>query len=237
MHGEHHHHSDQPFEGGRPSRTNRRSGRRAQRATGGGRRHGNEADMDGPRHPSRGGGDTPPEPQLAEIRRTAFHAARRAGASVDDAEDAAQEVTTRLCLCWSQPHIADARRRSPDYWRGYVAKSARNAYLDQLRSTDRRRARESQVGSDDVRPPTEPRPGVQKAPPPDCPELTSFHARLNLLDLAQTHLVGRQREIILLTYDEGLSTTEIATRLGLGERTVRDHRHKGLARLRTAMEP
>lgn len=44
-------------------------------------------------------------------------------------------------------------------------------------------------------------------------------------------LTGRQKEIIMLYYYEGLSQREIASRLGIAESTVSRTKHRGLRRL------
>jgi RNA polymerase sigma factor (sigma-70 family) len=182
--------------------------------------------------------DSRPTPQQAgEIWTMARLGARSAGARGPDLDDVAQTVAERLTAKWGDDHVVRARSRGPIAWRAYVRVAARNAYRDLLRREGRLKARERRVfyGVDGGLLPE--RPGTVRAVTVAPSALDEFEARWSLLELIDQELEGRQREVLALRFIDGLTTQEIAERLGLSIRTVNQAKRAGIARLRSLHLP
>jgi RNA polymerase sigma-70 factor (ECF subfamily) len=132
--------------------------------------------------------------------------------SAQDGEDVVQEVFVRLVD--RQARLLrnhDPARSSLATWLGLIARSAAIDHLRRRRSESRSDA----AGKD--RTPREP----DSAPGTEMPE------RL---------LSPRQRLVLRLLFDEGLSVAETARFLGVEPQTVRSTKHKAVERLRRHLD-
>ncbi|MEM9135284.1 MAG: sigma-70 family RNA polymerase sigma factor [Actinomycetota bacterium] len=174
--------------------------------------------------------------ECRRILDTARSAAAMAGASADTADEIAQRVAYNLHRKWDSDHVRRARGKGEQYWLNYIRRSAINAYRDLLRSEQRREKRERRANFDDG-PPPEPRPGVQRHQDHEPSAIDELLGRMHLVDLVHELLRGRQLQVALLHLVDGLSVTEIAERLGIHPRSVREHRTKGLTKLKEHLAP
>lgn len=166
----------------------------------------------------------------------ARRAAAMAGASPDTADEIAQRVAYNLHRKWTSDHVQEARGKGEHYWVNYIRRSSINAYRDYLRSEERRDKRERRANLDEG-PPPEPRPGVQRPQDHGPDPIDEWLGRLYLVDLIHELLRGRQLEVVSLSLIDGFSVAEIAERLGIHPRSVREHRTKGLTKLREHLAP
>lgn len=134
----------------------------------------------------------------------AYRVAYRLLGQRDDAEEVAQETLARAYARW---------RRVARYDEPWVARVASNLAIDTWR---RRR-------------PSGPLP-VDGAGPGDVAVLVSErHALVQSLD----RLSRRQREVVVLRYLADLPETDVAAALKTSVGSVKQHCHRGLARLRS----
>ncbi len=179
-----------------------------------------------------------PHDECRDILDVARRTAALAGASPDTADEIAQRVAVNIHRKWGTDHVQRARAKGRPYWLNYIRRSAINAYRDYLRSEQRREKRERRANLDDG-PPPEPRPGVQRHQDHGPSAIDELLGRMYLVDLIDQLLRGRQLEVAVLHLVDGLSVAEIAERLGLHPRSVREHRTNALAKLKLhlASEP
>lgn len=76
---------------------------------------------------------------------------------------------------------------------------------------------------------------LDEAPAPASPAPDADEPPTAALDLPVDLLTPRQRLVLQLLFDEGLSVAEAADVLGVGAQTVRSTKHKALQRLRAAL--
>lgn len=179
----------------------------------------------------------PNRDELVEILRVARSAALRAGAPYEMADDAAQIVADRMARGWRTDHVRRAHRAGTRAWRAYVRRAGVNAVKDLRRSESRRRIREETAIRGWMGDPLPDRPGTRHQTIEQPCRITQYLARLEVIETVEEHLIGRQREVMLLTLVEGLTPTEVAERLDITPRVVRDHRLKAAAKLRRALRP
>lgn len=131
------------------------------------------------------------------------------------AEDLVQDVFMEV---WRRAHAFDSSRGSVRTW---LLVRLRSRALDRLRSARHRR----EVTVDDVGP-------KEAAPTTEDPELSPDRALVR--EVVQT-LPEEQRTVIELSYFQGLSSSEIAERMGSPLGTVKSRTAAALGKLRAAM--
>lgn len=134
-----------------------------------------------------------------------------------EAEDLLQEVFLQV---WRQASAYDPERGSPEAW---LLTIARSRGIDKLRSM--RRSDERIRPTEDVRP--TPDVGVASGADPSEARVTVGGVLASLPDA--------QRRVLELAYFEGLTLSEIATRLGEPLGTVKTRMRTGLERMRGAL--
>lgn len=145
---------------------------------------------------------------------------RRRMGSEEDASDAAQEVFLRLARRPGAREAAEGRERA------YLFTAARNLLID------RHRRRESR-GADAVVPLAE----ADAVPAPDDTEQQVIvHETTEVLRHGLSSLKRRDREVFVLHRFGNLGYRQIATRLGISERTVERRMSRALVHLRRALE-
>lgn len=131
------------------------------------------------------------------------------------AEDLVQDVFMEV---WRRAHAFDSSRGSVRTW---LLVRLRSRALDRLRSARHRR----EVTVDDVSP-------KEAAPSAEDPELSPDRALVR--EVIKT-LPDEQRLVIELSYFQGLSSSEIAERMGSPLGTVKSRTAAALGKLRAAM--
>ena len=126
------------------------------------------------------------------------------------ADDLLQTALTKLYVAWPRVH----RNGSEE---AYVRRILVRASIDESRRPWRRER------------PTETLPD-RPAPEVDPDDRSALLAALHSLP-------AQQRATVLLRHWLGLSVTETAAELGISEGTVKSHTSRGLAALRTVLEP
>jgi len=123
----------------------------------------------------------------------------------------ARDIVTDACL------TAFRSKTWPDVTnhRAYLYRSVLNQARSHHRSTLRRRARETRAAAPEAQPPVEVDVDVLAA--------------VNKLSV-------QQRAAVVLTYWEDLSPTEVSTRLGISEGTVKRHLARARARLKELLD-
>ncbi len=136
-----------------------------------------------------------------------------------EAEEILQEV---FLQAWRQADRYEAGRSTP---RGWLLVLARSRALDHLRSREARQRREAEVSAED--PHREERPlGTEGL------EADERRAQVSsALDL----LPAEQRRCIELAFFEGLTQTQIASRLSAPLGTVKSRIHLGMSKLRQVL--
>jgi RNA polymerase sigma-70 factor (ECF subfamily) len=130
------------------------------------------------------------------------------------AQDVAQEAVARA--------LARAHElREPEKAVAFVLGIARHIITDHIRAKKR-----VEVGVDDV--------DIYE-PHPDALAVLLADEQRDQLRAALTHLSTDDREVLRLSYDEGLGPAEIATRLNQPYTAVRKRKSRALERLRTLM--
>jgi RNA polymerase sigma-70 factor, ECF subfamily len=133
------------------------------------------------------------------------------------AEDLVHDVFMEV---WRNASRYDRSRGSVRTW---VLVRLRSRALDRLRSASSRR----EVPTDDVTP-------REAAPEVEDPEQQPDRAAVRV---ALAELPEEQRQVLELSYFHGLSSSEIAERMGSPLGTVKSRTAAALAKLRSVMEP
>ena len=137
-----------------------------------------------------------------------------------DAQEADDVLHDVFLEAWQRSAEYSPARGSVSAWLGLRTRS---------RAIDRVRAKKSHAAKDAAS-------GL--GPPPSDPVAdplrTLDHARLHalLVDMSET-----EREVLVLGYFEGLSSSEIGERVGVPVGTVKSRTRSALAKLRRALEP
>lgn len=130
-----------------------------------------------------------------------------------DVKDILQDIYVRVC--------ESAQNELPRATKPFVFTTARNLLLNRLR--------DAQVVPIEAVADVEALAIAQDVPGPD--QTVGARDELRRLQSALDRLPPRAREVIILKQVEGLSRREVATRMGIGEETVKDHLASGLRRL------
>lgn len=138
-----------------------------------------------------------------------------------EAEELAEDVFVEL---WQRAAQYDHTRGSVATW---IATITRSRGIDRLRRRQRQQAREL---GDDLK------PGSAALMSGDEPlaQVAADEERRQIRDLLEA-LTAEQRQALELAYFEGLSHSEVATRLSRPLGTVKSHIRQGLIRLREAL--
>jgi RNA polymerase sigma-70 factor (ECF subfamily) len=142
----------------------------------------------------------------------------------DQAEDLAQEVFLRAYLLLGQLH-------SPAQFTAWLGRMARNLAIDWIRRGERASRLMPMIPIEDSHAEI---PDRQTPSARDQAESTEEHSALHH---ALTRLPAEHREIVLLHYMEGMSTREIASRLGMHQSTVSRQMNRALQGLHGMLEP
>lgn len=142
---------------------------------------------------------------------------QRLGLSNGEAEDIAQDVMTTL---WVKSALFDPEKSSVSTW---IYRIARNRRIDRARRT------REQVSIDDIDPSFEP---VEESRPDSALE---GEQSARALRAAMIELPEEQRQLVQLSYFEGMSQSEIATRSSLPLGTVKSRLRLAFNRLRVAL--
>ena len=165
-------------------------------------------------------GRQPTSDELAYVRSVAKQAALTALKNDRfEADDVAQETVLKLLNRWNQPNVSQARSNDRA-WRNYVARTARNASYDLIRSEARRQARDTAYS--DLPPTGLNRPGVIRTTQALESRADLVPDKLLIVDEIRS-LPGRQRAVAALMFLCGASVSEAANNLGIQPRTVRKH--------------
>lgn len=140
----------------------------------------------------------------------------RSGAAADAAEEAAQET---MLAVWRRAETFDERRASAPAW---IFAIARNKRVDLIR-----RGARPEPDPDD--------PSFRPDPPAAAETALSNQRRDDLVREALAALSEEQREVVALSFYEGLAHPEIAERLGLPLGTVKSRLRLAFGKLRTAL--
>jgi RNA polymerase sigma-70 factor (ECF subfamily) len=143
--------------------------------------------------------------------------ALRALRDSDAAEEAIQETMARAVMA-----LRDGRPRNPEKLGAYVRGIARHVIIDA------QRARERSL-------PLQAAPQQELSTHPDNPLSALITAEeRDLVRRALTHLSARDREVLHLSFFEGLTPKEIAARVGESAVRIRKRKSRALLRLRQA---
>jgi RNA polymerase sigma-70 factor (ECF subfamily) len=148
----------------------------------------------------------------------AFGLIRRVVRDLGSAEEVLQEVFWQV---WLEASQYDPTRGSPEAW---LLMRARTRAIDKLRSV-RRRERTFVMPVDEA--------VARSADPPPSPGQAAEER--GLVESALNRLPDPQRQVIELAFFEGLTQTEIASRLGEPLGTVKTRARLGMERLRSAL--
>ena len=182
--------------------------------------------------------EQPTDEELEHIRTVAHNAARGAGAVPADADDVAQILTTKLWQKWNEPHIRRARRRTLSSWSGYVARAAVNTWIDLYRSDQRRGKRETTFITPVVPARVPLRPGSTRHPSTTRSaddDIDDFLVRLELAQVFDEELTGRQRLVMRRIYIHGWTVEQIADDLGYSTRTIRGDKYAATEAIRNRL--
>jgi RNA polymerase sigma-70 factor (ECF subfamily) len=152
-----------------------------------------------------------------------YSVARRIVGTEGDAEEVTQEV---FLYAWEKSDRFDAARGSMLAWLLTLARSRAIDRLRQRRSQDRRREGLTREVEIDL-------PAAGASPERMLDLVVAREAVKRALD----GLPREQREPIEIAYFEGLSQSEIATRLEAPLGTIKTRMRQGMMRLRDAMRP
>lgn len=130
------------------------------------------------------------------------------------AEDVTQDVFIEL---WQHPERFDPARGS---LRTFLAVVARRRAIDELRSHNRRRARERRADG-----------GAPPATVPDVEEAALAMIAADRIRKAVTRLPAEQRRAVELAYYDGLTYRDVAAAMGSPEGTTKSRLRLGLGRL------
>jgi RNA polymerase sigma-70 factor (ECF subfamily) len=149
-----------------------------------------------------------------------FTTALRMLRSRPDAEDLLQEVFLQV---WRQAGRYSEERGQPEAW---LLTITRSRGIDRLRSTRRR--------DDATRAPEAPRAAREDAPGTVASAADQAEAKLTVTGVLG-ELSDAQRHVLELAYFDGLTQSEIATRLGEPLGTVKTRIRSGLQALRSLL--
>lgn len=176
--------------------------------------------------------------QLTEVRGWAYTAARNKGATVFEAEDAAQETVLKVLQYWDRPGATAARLHGN--WRSYVCRIAVNCLWGHVKENARERAARDNLAAelgavdDELRV----RPGTVRPTIDDTHNLEDGLAVKAILDEVDKLRAGNQQQVADLAWSQGFTTAEIAEALSTTKGNVRKHQVKArkvlLRRLRAA---
>jgi RNA polymerase sigma-70 factor (ECF subfamily) len=138
-----------------------------------------------------------------------------------EAEEVLQEVFLQV---WRQAERYEAGRSTP---RGWILVLARSRALDHLRSRDARQRRESELSAES---------GAREERPVGTEGLEARERREQVSSALEL-LPPEQRRCIELAFFEGLTQTQIASRLEAPLGTVKSRIHLGMSKLRQALSP
>jgi RNA polymerase sigma-70 factor (ECF subfamily) len=141
-----------------------------------------------------------------------------------DAEDV---VVDTFAQAWRDARRFESQRGSVACW---LATIARSRALDLLRSRGRRNRLDDAAATDGT-------PAAMGARPPSPMADTLADERSRYVQAALASLPDAQRATLELAYFEGLSQSEIATRLDAPLGTVKTRMRLGLRRLRDVLGP
>ena len=142
----------------------------------------------------------------------------------------AEETTVDVFhQAWRMAEAFDSGRGSVAAW---LMTLCRSRAIDRLRSRQRREVLTSKIGADEA---AAAGVGVASDPPPD--EGVEISSRKRRVTAALSSLSQAQRTAIELAYYEGLSHSEIASRLGEPLGTVKTRIRQGMMTLRSALDP
>lgn len=178
----------------------------------------------------------PTAAEAQELIRLATLGARSAGASAGEVDDVAQNTSIKLLERWDTRSVARARETSSDAWRAYVFVVARRCFLDLRRSAGRSRKREQVVTLGHDGQPLHVRPSTTKKEldgPSDVERYLGRHLILGLIE--ESGATAKQRQVLCLHLIDGMTTAEIAERLGMQPRRVNAHKQAGLQRLQEVL--
>lgn len=152
-----------------------------------------------------------------------YSMARRIVRSPGDAEEVTQEV---FLYAWEKADRFDPSRGSLLTWLGILARSRG---IDRLRQQQSQQRRKDGLSIDQA----SELPARESDPDRELDLLETRH----LVQEALGQLSKEQREPIEIAYFEGLTQTEIATRLDKPLGTIKTRMRQGMIRLREAMLP
>lgn len=138
-------------------------------------------------------------------------------ASRAEAEDVLQEVFLQV---WRRARDFDEARGAPFTWLTRLARSRALDRLDALAARQRTIGRATKAVAECA---------------PDTMELASTAEEVQLLRAALGEIPDSQRRVLLLAYFEGLTQSEIASRLDEPLGTVKSHARLGLVKLRALL--
>ena len=138
---------------------------------------------------------------------------------VHDAEEITQEVFASV---WSKAKLYDEDRGRPQVW---LSTMARNRAIDRLRSKRRRAQLRDDLEANVVTEPWEEQDDVVAQ--------VRLNEESRALYDAILQLKPEQREVIEMTYFQGLSQSQAAAELGTPLGTVKARIRRGISRLRT----
>ena len=147
------------------------------------------------------------EESFADLYRSAYRAGYRMTGDAQASEDVASEALARAALRW---------RQIRGHARPWVVRVSTNLAIDHLRRQSRMVDR-----------------GMASVPEGHSDAVhrdVDLHRALELLP-------GRQREVVVLRYYQGLRSHEVAACTGWPEGTVKSLHHRALATLRGVIEP
>ncbi len=151
-----------------------------------------------------------------------YSLARRVTGSDDAARDITQDVFTFL---WKEPERVDLERGT---LRAYLGVVTHRRAVTEVRSTARRRARETRVSVAAGRAATDPHA--------ELVETDARRWRAGRLRDFVLSLPSEQRVALELAYFEGCTYREVAERLAIPEGTAKSRLRLALSRLRTMLE-
>jgi RNA polymerase sigma-70 factor (ECF subfamily) len=165
------------------------------------------------------------------VEKRAFRIAQVALRSVEDAQDAVQEAMFQLAKRYSD--------RPPEEWRPLFYKILQS----RIRDTQRRRMVRNKVLSffggqkDDGEEDSMPDPIVSAIDTAgrDPSEQVAQADAMDALEVALSHLPGRQREAFMLRILEGLDVEQTAQAMGCSEGSVKTHLSRAMHSLRKSL--
>ena len=192
----------------------------------------------GPCPPVCGGGEGAPSPRLYDRHADAlFGTAVRFLGDREAAADVIQEV---FLAVWQRAAQFDPGSGSPFGW---LAGIARNRAIDRLRAEARRprairawQAADGPADADDLIEWASRRgPGAGQPDADDPVEAANRGWIRALVRTTLSEMPQDERTVVVLAYDQALSQSEIAERLGLPIGTVKSRTRRALARLRSRL--